>query len=409
MKPKILFIHNGSPGRFRFLASAFASREWECVHIGPPDATDLPGTRTLRWQHGRGTTAGIFKLAVRAEADLIRGQHAAELARKLKDERFVPDLIIGHPGWGEMVFLGEVYPGVKQIQLGEWYYRASGGDVDFDPEFGLPDFADRCRVHAKNAVLAMSTLEAERIVAPTKFQAGMFPDVVQPRISVIHEGIDTAIAKPGHATSVKLSSGRELTRETPVVTFINRRFEPLRGFHSFMRALPRFLAANPTANVILVGSDDAGVYGARPKSHKSWKEAMLAEVGDRLDASRVHFVGKLGYDSLLKLFAISTAHVYMTYPFVLSWSMLDAMACEALVVGSDTAPVREVIRDGENGFLVDFFDHSALADKLTEICRNPNGYDRIRRAARETVLAEYDQKAVCLPAWLKLVDDVLSG
>ena len=136
---------------------------------------------------------------------------------------------------------------------------------------------------------------------------------------------------------------------------------------------------------------------------------MLAEVGDGLDATRVHFVGLVSYENLLKLFSISTAHVYLTYPFVLSWSLLDAMACEALVVGSDTAPVREVIRDGANGFLVDFFDHAALADKLTEICRNPNGYGDIRRAARETVLAEFDQKAVCLPAWLKLVDDVLSG
>jgi glycosyltransferase involved in cell wall biosynthesis len=409
MKPKILFIHNGSPGRFRFLAAAFAAREWECVHIGPPDANDLPGTRTLRWQHGRGSTPGIFKLAVRAEADLIRGQNAAELAVKLKEEGFVPDLIIGHPGWGEMVFLGEVYPGVKQIHLGEWYYYTTGSDIDFDPEFGLPDFADRCRVHAKNAVLATSVLEAHRIVSPTKFQANTFPEVMQQRISVIHEGINTDIARPGHATSLKLANGTELTRETPVVTFINRRFEPLRGFHTFMRALPRFLASSPTAHVILVGSEDPEVYGVRPKDHKTWKEAMLAEVGEGLDTSRVHFVGKVSYEGLLKLFAVSTAHVYMTYPFVLSWSMLDAMACEALVVGSDTAPVREVIRNGENGFLVDFFDHAALADKLTEVCSNPAGYDAIRRAARETILAEYDQNAVCLPAWLKLVDDVLSG
>jgi glycosyltransferase involved in cell wall biosynthesis len=233
--------------------------------------------------------------------------------------------------------------------------------------------------------------------------------VLQSRISVIHEGIDTDIAKPGQATSLKHSSGIELTRETPVVTFVNRRFEPLRGFHTFMRALPRFLAANPTAHAILVGLDDTEVYGWRPKGHKSWKEAMLAEVGDGLDASRVHFTGGVGYESLPRLFAISTAHVYFTYPFVLSWSMLDAMSCGALVVGSDTGPVREVIRNGENGFLVDFFDHAALADKLTEICSNPNGYDHIRRAARETVLAEYDQKAICLPAWLRLVDEVLSA
>jgi glycosyltransferase involved in cell wall biosynthesis len=409
VKPKILFIHNGSPGRFNFLASAFASREWECTLIGPPEEIDLPGARNLRYQHGRSSSADIFKLAAKAEVDLIRGQDAAELALKLKAEGFVPDLIIGHPGWGEMVFLGEVFPGAKQIQIGEWYYYTLGGDIDFDPEFATPTFADQCWVYAKNAVWALSAVEADRIVSPTKLQASAFPDVLQPRISVIHEGIDTAIAKPGHAASLKLPNGIELTRETPVVTFVNRRFEPGRGFHTFMRALPRFLAAMPTAHVMLVGSEDSRIYGVPPKGHKTWKEAMLAEVGAKLDAARVHFVGLVNYQTLLKVFSISTAHVYMTYPFVLSWSLLDAMACEALVIGSDTAPVREVIRDGENGFLVDFFDHAALADKLTEICSNPNGYGRIRRAARGTILAEFDQKAVCLPAWLKLVDDVLSG
>jgi glycosyltransferase involved in cell wall biosynthesis len=407
VKPKILFIHNGSPGRFRFLASAFADRKWECTLIGPPGENELPDTRNLSWSLGRGSTPDIFPPATRAEGDLIRGQNAANLALKIKGEGFVPDLIIGHPGWGEMVFLGEVFPGAKQIQLGEWYY--SGDDTNFDPEFGLPDFAERCRILAYNAVLALSVVEADRIVSPTQFQASTFPDVLQPRISVIHEGIATDVAKPGLATGLTLPNGIKLNREAPVVTLVSRRFEPLRGFHTFMRALPRFLAANPTAHVIVVGFDHPDIYGARPKGHASWKEAMLAEVGDGLDLSRVHFVGSLSYHGLLRLFSVSTAHVYLTYPFVLSWSLLDAMACEALVIGSDTAPVREVIRDGENGFLVDFFDHAALADKLTEVCRNPNGYDGIRRAARETVLAEFDRQAVCLPAWLKLVDDVLAG
>src|SRR5262245_23403120 len=165
MKPKILFVRNAD--RFRFLASAFASRDWECVHVGPPDEPDLPGARTFRYQYGHSSPRGIFKLAERLEGELIRGKHAADLAAKLKGEGFVPDLIIGHPGWGEMVFLSEVYPGVKQIHLGEWYYRSSGSDVDFDPEFGMPTFADQCRVHAKNAVLAMSIAEACRIVSPT--------------------------------------------------------------------------------------------------------------------------------------------------------------------------------------------------------------------------------------------------
>src|SRR5262245_6858112 len=215
MNPKILFVRNAD--RFRFLASAFASREWECVHIGPPDAPDLPGTRTLRYQLGQGSTAGVFKLAERLEGELARGKDAADLAARLKGSGFVPDLIIGHPGWGEMGFLSEVYPGAKQIQIGEWYYYTLGGDLDFDPEFDAPTFADQCRARAWNATLATSALEADRIVSPTRVQAGTFPEVLRPRISVIHEGIDTDVAKPGHAKSLMHSNGIELSRETPVV------------------------------------------------------------------------------------------------------------------------------------------------------------------------------------------------
>jgi len=409
VSPRVLFIHNGSPGRFRFLAEALGSRGWNCAHVGPHDATDLPHTRTRRWNLARSSTRGIFEIATRAEADLMRAKLAAEKAVEFKQEGFVPDVIIGHPGWGEMALLPEVYPGVRQIQIGEFYYRTSGTDAGFDPEFGELSFEQKLREHARNAVLALSLADAHRIVSPTRFQAGTFPDIFQPRISVIHEGIDTDVARPGLADSVTRQDGLELTRHTPLVTFINRRFEPLRGFHIFMRALPRFLKAMPTAHVILVGADDAGVYGARPKEHASWKATLMAEVGADIDLDRVHFVGKLGYGALLRLFSVSTAHVYLTYPFVLSWSLLDAMSCGALVIGSDTAPVREVVRDGENGFLVDFFDPAALADKLTEVCGKPDGYADIRHAARQTVISSYDQKAVCLPAWLKLVDDTVGG
>lgn len=406
--PRVLFIHNGSPGRFMFLNKALGDRGWERAHIGAPDATDLPGARNFRWKQQRGSTPGIFNPATRAEVDIMRGVFAAQVAQGLKADGFVPDLIVGHPGWGEMTFLHEVFPGVKQIQIGEFFYRSKGADVDFDPEFPMLDFESQVRVHAKNAVITLSHTNADRIVCPTAFQASLFPPVLQHAIEVIHEGVDTQRTQRIEGVSIK-SGDRVIDGSRPVITFINRAFEPMRGFHTFMRALPHYLDAVPDADVILVGTDRRETYGPPPVNGNTWKEVLMREVGHRLDMKRVHFPGGLAYDSLLRVLSLSWAHVYMTYPFVLSWSLLDAMACECVMVASDTAPVRDAIRDGENGVLVDFFDHEALAAKLVEISRNPAPFQHLRKAARQSAIASFDRATICEPAWLRLVDEVMAS
>jgi glycosyltransferase involved in cell wall biosynthesis len=403
----VLFVHNGSPGRFVFIARALSQRGWRCALVNGPTGSDLPGAATVRWQLRRGSTAGIFPPATRAEADLMRGRAAAEAACKLKAQGFDPRLIIGHPGWGEMAFLREVFPQARQIQLGEFYYRSHGADVGFDAEFGAVDFDEQLRVHAKNAVLAMSYAEADRIVVPTPFQASLLPAVFQPRVSVIHEGIDTAVARPQPQAEVRLKGGLVLDRKAPVITFANRFFEPLRGFHILMRALPHVLGAIPDLHVLMIGSESAQGYGMSPPAGKTWKQIMLQELADKLDLSRIHFTGQVSYPKFLTALSISAAHVYLTYPFVLSWSLLDAMACECLVVASDTAPVRDVINPGANGLLVGFFDREGLAKTLIDVCQAPERYMPLRRAARETVVAGFDRASVCEPAWLHLIDDVL--
>jgi glycosyltransferase involved in cell wall biosynthesis len=209
---------------------------------------------------------------------------------------------------------------------------------------------------------------------------------------------------------VRLASGRTLEPDRPIVTFVNRRFEPMRGVHTFMRALPAFLARVPNAEVVLIGADDSGVYGQRPPDGMTWKSKMLAEVGDGLDLARLHFVGTVPHADMLALMSLSAAHVYLTYPFALSWSFLEAMALGCLVVGSRTAPVEEVIEHGRNGLLVDFFDPAALADTLAESCtRGRAASERMRQAARQTVLDRYDRRRVSEPAWLKLIDATLAG
>lgn len=407
--PRVLFIHNGVPGRFAPIARALLARGWTGALVNGPEGNDLSGIPTLRWRGQPGTALSGSPLVRRTELNLRRGRGAAEGCLRLKADGFRPDLIIGHPAWGEMLFLDDVFPDTPQIQIGEFYYQTRDSHWNFDPEFANSDFDATARFRAGNLTLAASYAAATLLVCPTLFQASMLPAVYAPRVRILHEGVDTAVARRSPAISVRLPSGAVLDGAAPVVTFVSRRFEPLRGFHTFMRALPALLSAVPEAQVLIVGSDDPEVYGPRPPQGKSWKQTMLDEVGARLDHSRVHFIDAIPYQQLLAVFSISTAHVYLTYPFVLSWSLLDAMACECLVVGSDTAPVREILTHGENGLLVDFFDPGGLATTLIEICRDRHRYAALRVNARETVVARFDQKTVCEPAWLAVVDEALAS
>jgi len=300
----------------------------------------------------------------------------------------------------------DIFPRARQILHGEFYYRSRGADVGFDPEFGELTLAEQFRVSAKNATMALALAEADGIVCPTPFQASMLPDIFRSRVKIIHEGIDPARAVRKAQVRLQLTKELILDGSAPVVTFINRRFEPLRGFHVFMRALSKVLAAVPNAHAFLVGMDEPGGYGPAAPEGTTWKQQLLSEVGGRLDPSRVHFPGWVPYDELIAALSISTAHVYYTYPFVLSWSLLDAMACECLVIGSDTAPVRDVVHDQVNGRLLNFFDVDALADTLIEACRNPRSCAPLRKEARATVLSRFDRAKLCQPAWLRLIDEV---
>jgi glycosyltransferase involved in cell wall biosynthesis len=402
----VLFIHNNFPGQLGFIATALKQRGLRCMAIGSQTAksAEIP---VRNWTIPSGTSPGLFPLATRMEADLIRGHAAAEQAIALRDEGFDPLLIVGHPGWGETSLMMEIFPKARQILHGELYYNSEGGDAGFDPEFGALTQEDRFRIAAKNATMAMAYLEADRIVSPTPFQAASFPKTLRRRMSVIHEGVDIDAIKPRVGVTLEIKDGPTLDRSTPVVTFINRHFEPLRGYHVFMRALPAFMAARPDAHIVMIGGDEGRGYGMECKTG-TWKETYLAEVRDRIDMKRIHFVGKVAHNWMLNALNISAAHVYYTYPFVLSWSLLEAMATECLVLGSDTAPVRDVIQDGVNGRLLDFFDPAALSRALVDACERPQDFTHLRKAARKTIVEGYDQKRICRPAWLTLIDEVMA-
>jgi glycosyltransferase involved in cell wall biosynthesis len=320
----------------------------------------------------------------------------------------VPDLICGHPGWGELLFLKDVFPEAPLLTYQEFYYQSRGWDLDFDPELQPPlSFHALAKARMKNANVLLNLQASDWCITPTAFQRSSFPALWQPRMSVIHDGINTEAARPNpKAQPLQLPDGTLLQRGEPIITFVNRRLEPYRGCHTFIRAIPRIQALHPSARIVIVGLLQGVSYGAACPQGE-WKDQFLAEIEGSYDPSRVHFTGSLPYDAFLHLLQLSAAHAYLTYPFVMSWSLLEAMSSECAVVGSATGPVQEVIDHGRNGMLVDFFDPTALANALVELLNDRKLAKKIGQSARQTVLDRYSLER-CVPRQLALLRLVAS-
>jgi glycosyltransferase involved in cell wall biosynthesis len=254
----------------------------------------------------------------------------------------------------------------------------------------------------RNANMTVALLDADQGIVPTAWQAGLFPSPLREKLTVLHEGIDTDLVCPSPGAEVRLQTAAHVLRAgDEVITFVSRNLEPYRGYHIFMRALPEILRRRPNARAVIVGGDKVS-YGPPPAEGGSWKTIFFEAVRDRLDLDRVHFVGHLPHPVLLELLRVSAAHVYLTYPFILSWSMLEAMSAGALVIGSRTPPVEEVITHGRDGVLCDFFDVDGIADAVVDALAHPDRYRPMREAARRTVVERFDARRVCVPAWLAL-------
>jgi glycosyltransferase involved in cell wall biosynthesis len=325
----------------------------------------------------------------------------------LKAQGFEPDVICAHHGWGESLFLKDVWPEARLGLYCELYHLSQHPFVGFDPEFPAPAPAlDGLRIRMKNLNNRLHEEIMDAGISPTRFQAATFPEPWQDRITVAHDGIDTDLVRPDPAARLLLDDGRALTREDEVVTFINRNLEPYRGYHIFMRSLPALLAARPKAHVVLLGGDEVS-YGAKAPDGKKWKQIYIDEVRPQIsdaDWARVHFLGRVPYPRFLSMLQVSRVHVYLTYPFVLSWSLLEAMSAECAIVASSTAPVKEVIKDGETGLLVDFFDKDALTKTVVDLLENGTQRRALGAAARAFVQENYDLKQICLPRQLAWVD-----
>ena len=417
---RVLLVHQNFPGQFKHLGPALVARGDEVVAMGmrelgealKPDAQGRPslwGMRYIRSQGRHNTTTSGHPWARDFDSKVIRGAATLDSAIALKAEGFEPDVILAHPAWGEAMFLKEVWPDARLALYCEMMYRTEGLDTGFDPEFPSP--LDGITEHARLILRALpQTMLWEKAVGglcPTQFQADTFRAPMADKIRVIHDGIDTTRVSPAPAEEMRASTGHVFRPGDEIITFVNRNLEPMRGYHRFMRALPALLRRRPDAQVILVGGEDVS-YGARP-AQGTWKQRFLDEVKDDLDLSRIHFAGWVPYDIYLNMLRLSKLHVYLTYPFVASWSLLEAMAVGLPVLGSATGPVQEFIRDGENGMLVDFFDGNGLVDAACTLLEDRALAARLGAAARQTAVDHYDLATVCLPRQLAWLDEVARG
>ncbi len=402
----LLFVHQNFPGQFKHLAPALAKAGHQVKALGI-DGAGLPEIEMIRYRPARGSSRNIHPWAADFETKIIRGEACATAAARLKAAGFMPDVIVTNPGWGESLFLKDVWPHARILALIEFFYAARGLDCDFDPEFSTPTLAGDANVRVKNANMLMALQTMDHGMCPTAFQRSTVPPMFQDRLSVVFDGIDTGVVRADPDATLTVG-GRTLRVGDEVVTFVNRNLEPMRGYHIFMRALPAILRERPNAVVLIIGGNDVS-YGAPPPKGKTWKQIFLDEVKADIDLNRVIFVGRIAYADYLRVLQVSACHVYLTVSFVLGWSCIEAMSAGCVVVASATPPVQEVIEDGKNGILVDFFDTAALAKSVVDVLAQPAAYQHLRAAARATAVARYDLASVCLPRQLQLIDQLAAG
>ncbi len=398
----VLFVHNNFPAQFgnvaRELLRDLANR---VAAIGAETAPGLPGVDLRRYRMPAFDLSKTHPFARRFDLECRRAEQVLFAASALAASGFEPDVVVVHCGWGENLPLRPMFPHARHVVYCEFYYRAEGQDVHFDAEQGRFGKDGVAGLHCNNAATLIALADSDAAISPTYWQRSTYPREFHDKIHVAHEGVDTLKVRPNPLASFRLPGGRRLTREDEVVTYASRSLEPIRGFPSFLRAVPEILAARPNAEVLIVGAEHA-TYGPGAPDGATWKTHCLKEMLPRLDLSRVHFLGRLPYDQFLSLLQVSSAHIYLTYPFVLSWSLVEAMAAGCTIIGSDTTPVREAIEDGRTGRLVPFHDSSAIADAVIDTLARPARWAHLGPAARAAAEQRYD-KRVCVPRALEIL------
>jgi len=398
----ILIIHQNFPAQYRRLVPALLASGHQLRALSQRKAKSILGVRNYSYPIHSSNLPNQHEWLTNTESALLRAQAVATVCEYWRKTGYSPDVILVHTGWGESLFLKDIWPNSTIIGYFEYFYHTTGAEVNFDPEFpAKPDISYRLRMRNQHILSSLNSCDLG--ITPTQWQYSRFPSEFRNKLHIIHEGIDTTVAKPSPSAWIKLSNNRVLSAHNEVITFVNRNLEPLRGYHRFMRALPAILRARPQAHILIVGGDKCS-YGRKPDGI-SYKQQFLQEVSAELDMQRVHFVGPVDYATFLTILQISTVHVYLTYPFILSWSLLEAMSTQCAIIASRTTPVEEVIQHQTTGILVDFFDQTALIEQICGLLeqRSSNLYHKRCQNARHYVQQHYDFQTVCLPQQLAII------
>ena len=384
---RILFLHPNFPAQFRHLASALAQDPGNEVVFGTAcKEGQIKGVRKAIYPTPKPSPQIPPNLRMIAGATET-GNIVRRMAEQLKLRGFVPDIIMGHSGWGPTLFMKDVYPDAELICYVEWFYHAYGADLHFDPNDSMTG-EEIARLRIKNASFLIDLYSCDRALTPTHWQHQQFPPEFRSKISVMHDGIDTDYFQPEPDAKLVLPHiNLDLSEASEIVTYATRGMEPYRGFPQFMEAASILQKRRPNCHIVIVGKDRIA-YGPQRRDGKTYKQEMLEKL--EFDRDRLHFTGHLSYRDYRQVLRVSSAHVYLSYPFVLSWSMMEAMSVGCVVVGSKTPPVEELITDRENGILVDFFSPEEFADRVEEVLDDPNRCQDIRDKARQTIIDRYD-------------------
>ena len=385
----ILFLHPNFPAQFLYLARYFGQNPNNKVFFLTKKTNNnrLSGVNVVVYKEPRAVTKDIHPYVSPLEEAVLDGQQVFRAVYELKEKAgFVPDIIVGHTGWGSTLYMKDFYPQVPLVGYFEWYYRSQGSDVGYwDDEIVGPDA--QMRIQTRNAHHLLNLTACDARYCPTQWQRQQFPLEYQPLMQVLHEGTDTEFCRPQRGQKLVLPQLKlDLSDTAEIVTYVSRGFESYRGFPQFMDAVRILQQRRPQCHVVLVGADST-FYGPPPAPGKTYKQCELEKGG--LDLSRLHFTGRIDKQSYLKILQASTVHVYLTRPFILSWSMLESMAAGVCLVASATPPVQEVVEDGVNGLLVNFRSPEHIASRIEEALLDAPLRERLGKAARETVIERY--------------------
>ncbi len=401
---RLLLVHQNFPGQFRDLAPALCDLGHEIKAIGNSQRPIDERIELLLypWEKNNKLENG-HRLTPEVDEWLRRGEKVGALAMALKQKGWAPDAMLAHPGWGEALMLKTVFPNTPLVIWPELWLRPEHLGIGIYDQI---DVANGLYLRLKDWLVDGAMADADIAVLPTQYQANSFPERWQHKIRVLHEGVHSKLFQQQRLRSLKINENITLDENKLVITFISRNLEPMRGFPDFMRSLPTLQKQCENLEVVIVGGDELS-YSTGPNDGRSWKEVMLDELGKELNLQKIHFFGRMPHDQLIKLYRRSNLHIYLSQAFVLSWSLLEVMACGTAVVGDDNKMLREIIEPGKNGWLCKK-DPEDLAKVILEALSKPSQLNLFGNACQQKMHLHYHQNK-CTTQLDKLLRTLTQG